>query len=92
MGVARLRIATKIKSCPKGFMGVGTASSKLKFKKFMKKNEMVATTNALQTARAVIDSNSEDIEIDIEKELNYDDSEYETTEIDNFILNFNFLL
>lgn len=52
----------------------------------------VATTNALQTARAVIDSDSEDIEIDIEKELNYDDSEYETTEIDNFILNFNFLL
>lgn len=52
----------------------------------------VATTNALQTARAVIDSNSEDIEIDIEKELNYDDSEYETTEIDNFILNFDFLL
>ena len=52
----------------------------------------VATTNALQTARDVIDSDSEDIEIDIEKELNYDDSEYETTEIDNFILNFNFLL
>lgn len=52
----------------------------------------VATTNALQTARAVIDSDLEDIEIDIEKELNYDDSEYETTEIDNFILNFNFLL
>jgi hypothetical protein len=52
----------------------------------------VATTNALQTARAVIDSDSEDIEIDIEKELNYDDSEYETTEIDNFILNFDFLL
>ena len=73
-------------------MGVGTASSKLKLKKFMQKNEMVATTNALQTARAVIDSDSEDIEIDIEKELNYDDSEYETTEIDNFILNFDFLL
>lgn len=52
----------------------------------------VATTNALQTARAVIDSDSEDIEIDIEKELNYDDSEYETTAIDNFILNFDFLL
>lgn len=52
----------------------------------------VATTNVLQTARAVIDSDSEDIEIDIEKELNYDDSEYETTEIDNFILNFDFLL
>lgn len=52
----------------------------------------VATTNALQTARAVIDSDSEDIEIDIEKELNYDDSEYETTEIDNFIFNFDFLL
>ena len=52
----------------------------------------VATTNALQTAKAVIDSDSEDIEIDIEKELNYDDSEYEETDVNNFILNFNFLL
>ena len=52
----------------------------------------VATTNALQTAKAVIDSDSEDIEIDIEKELNYDDSEYEGTDVNNFILNFNFLL
>lgn len=53
MGIARLRIATKIKSCPKGFMGVGTASSKLKLKKMMQKNEMVATTNANENVNAV---------------------------------------
>lgn len=91
MGIARLRIAIKSRVAPKVSRELELKLC-LKILNIMFDLKTVATTNARQTARAVIDSDSEDIEIDIEKELNYDDSEYETTEIDNFIFNFDFLL
>lgn len=43
-------------------MGVGTASSKLKLKKMMQKNEMVATTNANENVKAVATASVEQVE------------------------------